>query len=194
MATDVAEKEIAPAAGAMSVALTELAKLQSAKIAATEAQSSATYSSTRAVLLAMSVCALLISAGLGFWVIRSVTAPLRQAVSVASQVAAGDLSGKLLVQSSDETGQLLDALQDMKEHLALAVAGVRQGADAVKSTSADLATTAASLLDGASQQSESASSTAASLEEIAVSVSCVADAAVDLRELSDQSLQASNRG
>ena len=194
VATDVAEKEISPAAGAMSVALTELAKLQSAKIANTEAQSGATYSNTRAVLLAMSVCALLISGGLAFWVIRSVTAPLRQAVSVASQVAAGDLSGQLQVQAHDETGQLLDALQDMKEHLALAVDGVRQGADAVKSTSADLATTAASLLDGACQQSESASSTAASLEEIAVSVACVADAAVDLRELSDQSLQASNRG
>jgi methyl-accepting chemotaxis protein len=194
VATDVAEKEISPAAGAMSVALTELAKLQNAKIANTEAQSGATYSNTRAVLLAMSVGALLISAGLAFWVIRSVTAPLRQAVSVASQVAAGDLSGQLLVQAHDETGQLLDALQDMKEHLARAVDGVRQGADAVKLTSADLATTAASLLDGACQQSESASSTAASLEEIAVSVSCVADAAVDLRELSDQSLQASNRG
>ncbi|MBS1230430.1 MAG: methyl-accepting chemotaxis protein [Proteobacteria bacterium] len=194
VATDVAEKEIAPAAGKMSVALTELAKLQNAKIAATEAASSATYSNTRAVLLAMSVCALLISAGLGFWVIRSVTAPLRQAVDVASLVAAGDLTGKVLVESRDETGQLLDALQDMKEHLALAVGGVRRGADAVKATSADLALTAASLLDGANRQSESAASTAASLEEIAVSVSCVADAAVGLRDLSDQSLQASNRG
>ena len=194
VATDVAEKEIAPAAGAMSVALTELAKLLSAKIAETEAQSSQTYSNTRALLQAMSVGALLISAGLGFWVIRSVTAPLRQAVSVASQVAAGDLTGKLLVQAHDETGQLLDALQDMKERLALAVGGVRQGADAVKSTSADLAATAANLLDSANRQSESASSTAASLEEIAVSVACVADAAVDLRDLSDQSLQASNRG
>ncbi len=194
VATDVAEKEVAPAAGKMSVALTELAKLQSAKIAATEAQSSVTYGNTRAVLLAMSVCALLISGGLAFWVIRSVTAPLRQAVSVASQVAAGDLSGKLLVQSRDETGQLLAALQDMKEHLAQAVDGVRLGADAVKSTSVELATTAAGLLDGANQQSESASSTAASLEEITVSVSCVADAAVDLRALSEQSLQASKRG
>ena len=194
VATDVAEKDIAPAAGKMSVALTELAKLQNAKIAATEAASSATYGNTRAVLLAMSGVALLISAALGFWVIRSVTAPLRQAVTVASLVAAGDLTGKVLIESRDETGQLLDALQDMKEHLALAVGGVRRGADAVKSTSADLATTAASLLDGANRQSESASSTAASLEEIAVSVACVADAAVDLRELSDQSLQASNRG
>jgi len=194
VATDVAEKDISPAAGKMSVALTELAKLQNAKIAATEAASSATYSNTRAVLLSMSVGALLISAALGFWVIRSVTAPLRQAVAVASSVAAGDLTGEVLVESRDETGLLLDALQDMKEHLALAVGGVRRGADAVKTTSADLATTAASLLDGANRQSESAASTAAALEEIAVSVSCVADAAVELRELSDQSLQASSRG
>ena len=194
VATDVAEKDIAPAARQMSVALTELAKLQNAKIAATESLSSQTYSNTRAVLLTMSGIALLISGGLAFWVIRSVTGPLRQAVAVARLVAAGDLTGKELVSAHDETGQLLDALQDMKEHLALTVSGVRNGSDAVKSTSTDLASTAASLLDGANRQSESAASTAASLEQIAVSVSCVADAAVELRELSEQSLHASNRG
>lgn len=194
VASDVAQQEVAPIADKMSTALTELAKLQSVKVAEMESSSAATYRTTLVVLLTMSVIALAISAGLGFWVIRSVTKPLQEAVAVASKVAAGDLTGKTAVVSQDETGQLLAALQDMKEHLARAVGGVRNGSDAVKSASADLSTTAGTLLDGANQQSESAASTAAALQEIAVSVASVADAAVELRTLSEQSLQASNHG
>ena len=194
VAADLAEKEIVPSAEKMSVTLTELAKLLNAKIAETESRSVDSFSSTRIGLMAMSVVALLISAALGYWVTRSVTGPLRQAVLVARQVAAGDLTGTTQAASHDETGQLLDALQDMRERLAVAVGHVRSGAEDVRSSSDDLAAAADSLLQDADQQSESAASTAAALEEIAVSVSSVADAATELRGFSDHSLSASRLG
>ncbi len=194
VATDVADQEIAPAAARMSQALTEMARLLSAKIAATEAESSALYASTRAMVFVMSALALALCAGLGVWVTRSVTRPLQRAVAVARRVAAGDLTGKEGTLTRDETGQLLAALQDMQDQLARAVGNVRAGADTVELASGELATTAESLIDGANRQSDSAAATAATLEQIAVSVASVADAAVDLGALSAQSQQASERG
>ena len=46
--------------------------------------------------------------------IRSITRPIAQAVTVAERVAGGDLSAKILVQSHDEMGQLLRALERMQ--------------------------------------------------------------------------------
>jgi len=48
---------------------------------------------------------------------RSVTAPLAQAVAVARQVAAGDLTGRIDVRHGGEAGQLMRALQDMHASL-----------------------------------------------------------------------------
>ncbi len=193
-AASLFDLDIGPIANAINVALAGMTKLQNAKVAETDARSASTYSATRAGLLMVSAIAIVFSAGLGYFVTRSVTQPLQLAVSVARQVASGDLTGKLASSAQDETGQLLIALQEMKEQLAVAVGGVRKGSVEVKSTSADLSSTASALLEGANRQSESAASTAAALEEIAVSVACVAEAAVELRALSDQSLDATNSG
>jgi methyl-accepting chemotaxis protein len=49
--------------------------------------------------------------------IRSIVAPIRQAVDVAEQVAAGDLSTPISSHGTDETGRLLTALSIMQTSL-----------------------------------------------------------------------------
>lgn len=49
---------------------------------------------------------------------RSVTVPVHDMVSVARRMAAGDLSGPVQVTSSDEMGELQEALKAIKERLA----------------------------------------------------------------------------
>jgi methyl-accepting chemotaxis protein len=49
----------------------------------------------------------------GFFITRSITVPLAEAVKVAQQVAEGDLQVHIEVDSRDEAGQLLDAMQGM---------------------------------------------------------------------------------
>ena len=68
-------------------------------------------------------------------IIRSIVRPLAQAVEAADRVAAGDLSGQIVVQSKDETGQLLAALQRMQQSLVNTVASVRSNAEGVASAS-----------------------------------------------------------
>ena len=70
---------------------------------------------------------------LAITIIRSITRPLAQAVAAADRVAGGDLSGRIVVQSNDETGHLLGALQRMQQSLVNTVSSVRQNAEGVAS-------------------------------------------------------------
>jgi methyl-accepting chemotaxis protein len=72
--------------------------------------------SRRTTLLVM-VAAMLLSIGFGYYLIRSITRPLKQAVDLANNVAAGRLDTVVKVRSSDETGQLIGALGKMQAML-----------------------------------------------------------------------------
>ncbi|MBT9511199.1 MAG: MCP four helix bundle domain-containing protein, partial [Acidovorax sp.] len=84
----------------------------------------------RDVLIAGAL-AIAVAIFLAISIIRSITRPLAQAVEAADRVAAGDLSGQITVQSKDETGQLLGALQRMQHSLVNTVASVRSNAEGV---------------------------------------------------------------
>lgn len=75
---------------------------------------------------------------LAVWVARSVARPLIAAVGVARQVAAGDLTAHIVVQSQDETGQLMQALKDMNGSLQSLVQ-VRSGTDTIATASSQIA-------------------------------------------------------
>ncbi len=71
------------------------------------------YDSSRNLMLLVAFIALALSVIAAWLVTRSITKPLSQAVDVASKIAVGDLTSVIDVKSSDETGQLLTAMQNM---------------------------------------------------------------------------------
>jgi methyl-accepting chemotaxis protein len=73
--------------------------------AAQEAQ--AASSSARTLMTVLGALALVLGAIVAWLITRSITAPIKDAVKVAEKVAQGDLSARIDVRSSDETGQLL---------------------------------------------------------------------------------------
>ena len=102
--------------------------------------------------------------------IRQTVGPLRKAIAVASAVAKGDLSSKIDVTSKDETGQLLQALNEMDESLRKVVGGVRTSADAISSASHQLAAGNSDLSQRTEQQASSLEVTASSMEELTSTV------------------------
>jgi methyl-accepting chemotaxis protein len=68
---------------------------------------------TLAIMLTVIVLGLMLAVAAGIVITRSITVPLAAAVAVATQVAGGDLATRIDVDSRDETGQLLAALQTM---------------------------------------------------------------------------------
>jgi len=89
-----------------------------AEIASERNEEQAAYYRARAMILGIGALTIFLSAGLAFWITRSITLPLRRAVETARRVANGDLSEDIETDARDEPGQLLVALKDMMRSLA----------------------------------------------------------------------------
>lgn len=101
---------------------------------------------------------------------RGLTVPLRQAVSLAELVAAGDLRSQIAARSHDETGQLLSALQRMNENLGQIVWEVRQNAESMLTGVKEIAIGNLDLSQRTEEQASSLEETASSMEELAAAM------------------------
>jgi nitrogen fixation/metabolism regulation signal transduction histidine kinase len=95
----------AGAAALIELQLTEAAKEYHA--------SQVRFSTVRNLSIAAIIFGVLLAGFMAFWLIRLIARPLREAVQVAKSVADGDLTQRISVDSTNETGQLLQALKDM---------------------------------------------------------------------------------
>jgi len=73
--------------------------------------------SARTFIIAGLIAGIVMAIGISFFVIRSLTVPLAQAVRFVNYVAQGDLGHQVDVTSRDELGQMLAALNRMVENL-----------------------------------------------------------------------------
>lgn len=64
-------------------------------------------------MIGMSLSAILIGIILAFLIIRVITRPILQAVNISKRVATGEIDMEISYDSTEETGQLLSALQEM---------------------------------------------------------------------------------
>ncbi|WP_432381400.1 methyl-accepting chemotaxis protein [Duganella sp. P38] len=134
-----------------------------------------TYADSRVLMLGLGAGALLLAAGLGWWIARSITTPLQQAVTVANTVAAGDLSSNIEIHGNDETAQLLAALRHMNDGLVRIVGEVREGTVSIGSASSQIAAGNLDLSARTEQQASALQQTAASMEELTSTVRQNAD-------------------
>ena len=82
---------------------------------------------------------LLIFVPLMWLTLRSVCQPLDRVVTIASRIAAGDLSQTIAITGRDETAQLLQAIAVMQTSLGGVVGDVREAAESIRMASAEVA-------------------------------------------------------
>jgi len=153
-----------------------------------------TYSESRGLMLGLGLVALLGAAVLGVWVTRSITGPIAKALTVARTVAAGDLTSRIEVESTDEVGQLLDALKSMNASLAGIVGEVRNGTESIASASGQLAVGNMDLSTRTEQQASSLEETASSMEELTSAVKQNADNARQANQLAQTASSLASQG
>ena len=122
------------------------------------------------MIIVLSLVSILIALGFAFWITRSITRPLSEAVEVANHLSEGNLNVKIEVNSTDETGQLLTAMQHMVEKLSEIITAVRGNADSLASASEEISATAQSLSQSSSEQAASVEETTASIEQMTASI------------------------
>ncbi len=132
-----------------------------------------------ALYLLGGLAALAVASGtvLAWAITRSITEPLRMAVSVVDTVAHGDLTANIVVQGKDEPAQLLSAMSSMNDKLREIMGRVRQSSDSIATGSSEIASGSLDLSQRTEQQASNLEETAASMEELTATVRTNADTA-----------------
>jgi len=163
-------EDIRPKQAAYMKAIVGLAEFQEALMKQAGEQQGVNYHKTRNQLIALSVAAIVLTLILAWFITRAITVPIGEAMAVARQLSEGDLTAKIKVDSKDETGQLLQAMQDMVTKLTQIITDVRSGADSLSSASEEISATAQSLSQASSEQAASVEETTASIEQMTASI------------------------
>jgi methyl-accepting chemotaxis protein len=125
---------------------------------------------------------------------RQIAVPLERAAAALLQVAKGDLTAWLQVDSTDEVGQLAKALNEALEKLRATLREVAETAATVTSSSQQLAASAVEISGGAQKQAASLEQTSASLEQITATVRQSADNARQASQLATGSRESAEQG
>jgi methyl-accepting chemotaxis protein len=157
-------------------------------------QSSETYSVLRARMIWLIALGTLFGIASGMFLGRVMGGPLRKAVLVLNDVANGDFTRELVLDTKDEVGQMATALNAAVASVRTALNGVRAVADSVASASQQLSSAADEISSGAEQQAASLEETAASLEEITSTVKQNGDNAQQASRLAAGSREVAEKG
>lgn len=135
------------------------------------------------LMISMGVLTILASIALAYWLTRSITGPLDEAVAIARSVASGDLSTDIVVNGTDETGQLLSTLKDMNAALARTVGEVRKSTHSIKSASGEIAAGNQNLSARTEAQASALEQTTRSMDQLTQTVKQNADNAFQANEV-----------
>jgi methyl-accepting chemotaxis protein len=125
---------------------------------------------------------------------KQISVPLGQAVKALRQVADGNLTATLAVDSGDEVGQMAAALNDALAKLRTTLHDVAANAAEASVSSQELAAAANAIAGGAQRQAASLEETSASLEQITATVRQSADNARQASQVAAGSRDSAERG
>jgi methyl-accepting chemotaxis protein len=150
-----------------------------------------------AFILVVSVIGVGVLAGviLAWFIVRGILRGIRPAVQRAREVASKDLTAEPLpVRSSDEIGQLTEAINEMSTSLSAIVTDVRRSASDVAAASTEIAATAEEVSAGVDEQTDQITQVASAVEEMASSITEVATNSVDAASNAEDSGRSASEG
>jgi len=150
------------------------------------------YGADRLVMLLVCAAAVAAAVALGWVLSNAVTRPLQRAVRLAEAVAAGDLSSNIVIDSDDETGQLLAALKRMNDGLVDMVGRVRLSADSIATASQEIASGNHDLSSRTEQQASALQQTAASMQQMTSTVQQTAESSRQASQLASAATEVAN--
>jgi methyl-accepting chemotaxis protein len=193
-AKKIAAEKMRPLYRTSNETMNELLQLQGEVAKSEYADAVVRYERTRTIEIS-AIAAGLVLAGFGvFFLLRGIVRPLNRAVALADAVAAGDLTTRIEVDSTNETGMLLRALSRMNGNLAELVSSVRGGVDTISTGSQQIASGNADLSQRTEEQASSLEETASSMEELASTVKQNAENARQANALAASASQVAVKG
>nr|WP_201643318.1 methyl-accepting chemotaxis protein [Paraburkholderia metrosideri] len=155
------------------------------------------YHSSFVMIALMTVGLIVLAFGISEWVVRRLAGQLggepAYAKEIASRIAAGDLSNRIVLARKDRSSMLY-ALHDMQSGLATTVADIASSADAIATASGQISMGNLDLSQRTEQQAMALERTASSMEQLTSTVRQNADNAKQARTLADNASEIAEKG
>ena len=178
--------QLRPVLAAYKESISALITQQLNSMRETEEEGAQMYSTARATMIGLGGLALVLAAGIGAVISRSLLKELggepSEAADMSRAVAQGDFTRRVAVKPGD-TQSLMANLSAMQNNLSQVVATVRQGSEGVATASAEIAQGNNDLSARTEQQASALEETAASMEELSSTVKQNADSARQANQL-----------
>jgi methyl-accepting chemotaxis protein len=187
-------KKINPSYRVGDGALKTLSEHSDKRIEADAAAVASTLSRNSMTVTLVLLGGLALSVFAGMVLMKAIAEPLAEAMAVAHRVADGDLQGQSSAHPKNEFGELLDALDKMRDNLAAIVAEVRSGSDTISSASGQIAAGNMDLSDRTGEQAASLEETASSMEQLTSTVRQNADNARQANQLAVSASSVATKG
>ncbi|MBJ6800580.1 methyl-accepting chemotaxis protein [Geomonas propionica] len=138
------------------------------------------------LVLGSILVSLIVGILVSFLISRSITAPINAAVEIAKTVAEGDLTVVVEVNSKDEVGELLTAMQTMVQNLMAMIGKIRGTSGEVASAAGQISANTQQLTKSAHGQASATEETSATMVQMAASIQTVAANADSLAANADE--------
>ncbi|EJH7535901.1 TPA: HAMP domain-containing protein [Salmonella enterica subsp. enterica serovar Enteritidis] len=162
----------------------ELIAVQDAQMHEASVQVKEDFKNNRTLLITLALISIAAGCVMGWYIVRSITRPLDDAVRFAEAIADGDLTRHITTDYKDETGVLLQALMAMKTRLLDIVQEVQNGSESISTAAAQIVAGNQDLAARTEEQASSVEETAASMEQITATVKNTADHTSEATKLS----------
>ncbi|WNG61715.1 HAMP domain-containing protein [Archangium gephyra] len=139
--------------------------------------------SVQQMLLGGGIVGPLLAVLLAWWLARSITQPLTEAVGLTGRLASGDLTASIEVRGRDETAQMLAGMREMVQRFGGVLGEVRGAVGSLSGASGQVAAAAQALSQGTSTQAASVEETTTSLEQLSTSISQNAETSKQLEQM-----------
>lgn len=162
----------------------ELIAIEDAQMQKAGAQVEYDFHTNRALLITLALISIAAGCVMGWYIVRSITRPLNEAVQFAEAIAQGDLTRNISMEQKDEIGVLLQALMAMKTRLLEIVEEMQNGSENISAAAAQIVAGNQDLAARTEEQASSVEQTAASMEQITATVKTTADHTHEATKLS----------
>ncbi len=124
----------------------------------------------------------------------AVMRPLKRVVGAIRRMAAGDLTERVQLKSSDEFGLLAGSFNDMTDNLSVLSSKIRETGESTSAASAEISSTIEQQVSASSEQSAAVTETTATIEELASTAKQIAETAESVSTVALETLDHAKNG
>jgi methyl-accepting chemotaxis protein len=153
-----------------------------------------TFKSVRLLVLLMIAITLVLSAVIGWVLTQSIVPPLLRAKQVLESMAEKDLTGEMVVESSDEIGMMAMALNTAVTTVRKLLNSMQRGVETLGSAAVELSTCANKSSEDAKKQCGETNQIATATQEMAATVAEVSQNAEQANAASQETMRTASAG